>query len=164
MFGGFNVVRPNSRQTFAVSPKLRFVLLVPDFEVKTSAAREILPANLDRLDAVESCGNACSITAAFASKRYESARGAFADRLHQPFREKLIPILPKVIAAAEEAGAIGAWLSGSGSTIAAMTLRDAEAIGAAMLRAAHTEARVVITGADNRGARILPVRDHACVA
>ena len=61
--------------------------------------------------------NACVATAAFASQHYEKLRGTFTDHLHQPFRSRLIPFLPRVIAAAEDAGALGAFLSGSGSAI-----------------------------------------------
>jgi homoserine kinase len=155
-FGGFNVVRDGQRQTFTVSAQLHFVLLVPNFEIATEKARRVLPSRVDRLHAVENCRNACAITAAFASREYEKLRGAFVDRLHQPFRKKLIPFLDNVIAAAESAGALGAFLSGSGSAICAITLRSPERISRAMLAAAKSEAvRAIITSADNRGARIL---------
>ncbi|MEY2578866.1 MAG: homoserine kinase [Verrucomicrobiota bacterium] len=155
-YGGFNVVRGLDRQMFTVSAQLHFVLLIPDFEVATSEARRLLPARVDRLHAVENARNACAITAAFAGREYESLRGAFADHLHQPFRKKLIPFLDDVIAAAGSAGALGAFLSGSGSTICAITLRSPEKVGRDMLVAADSPgARTVITTADNRGARIL---------
>jgi len=174
-FGGFVVARRESlssintrsrRQArvpadlplyrFEVSPRLAFVLLVPELEVATTQARKILPAKISHASAVESCANACAITAAFASGEYEKLRGAFADRLHQPYRKRLVPFLPQVIAAAEKAGALGAFLSGSGSAICAVTLRNGAQIAAAMKRAAGSEAgRTIITRADNRGARIL---------
>jgi homoserine kinase len=155
-YGGFNVVRGLDRQMFTVSAQLHFVLLIPDFEVATSEARRLLPARVDRLHAVENARNACAITAAFAAREYQSLRGAFADHLHQPFRKKLIPFLDEVIAAAESAGALGAFLSGSGSTICAVTLRSPEKVGRDMLAAADSPgSRVVVTTADNRGARIL---------
>lgn len=155
-YGGFNVVRGLERQMFTVSAQLHFVLLVPDFEIATNEARRLLPSRVERLHAVENSRNACAITAAFASREYQSLRGAFLDHLHQPFRKKLIPFLDKVIAAAESAGALGAFLSGSGSTICAITLRSPEKISSAMLAAADSpRARTVITTADNRGARIL---------
>jgi homoserine kinase len=160
-FGGFNVVRGANRQTFRISPKLQFVVLIPAFEIETSAARRILPSHVNRLDAVESCGNAAMIAAAFASRAYDKLKGAFPDHLHQPFRTKLIPILPDVIAAAERAGALGGWLSGSGSSIAAATLDNGERIAAAMFDAANTEAGVVITTADNAGVRIVRSRRRA---
>jgi homoserine kinase len=153
-FGGFNVVRANSRQRFAVPAALKFILLIPDFEVRTSDARALLPKKLDRLGAVESCGNAAAIAAAFASGHYANLRGAFVDHLHQPFRKQLVPFFEDAVAAAEEAGALGGFLSGSGSTIAAVTLDNAEKVGAAMLEAAPNGSRVFVTGADNRGAHL----------
>jgi homoserine kinase len=156
-FGGFAVARGENIQRFDVSPRLYFVLLIPEFEIKTSAARKILPLHILRSAAVESCGNACAITAAFASRDYKSLRGAFLDQLHQPFRERLIPFLPRVIAAAEKAGALGAFLSGSGSTICAVTLQHRHKVAAAMSRAAKTTAaRTIITTADNRGVSLNP--------
>lgn len=155
-YGGFNVVRDGQRQTFTVSAQLHFVLLVPNFEIATELARRVLPARVDRLAAVENCRNACAITAAFASREYGKLRGAFVDRLHQPFRKKLIPFLDKVIAAAESAGALGAFLSGSGSTICAVTLRSPEKVSRAMLAAAKSESSLaIIASADNRGARLV---------
>lgn len=137
---------------FEVRPELHFVLLIPDFEIATPDARKVLPPQLDRLAAVQSCANACRITAAFASADYRLLRGAFVDGLHQPFREKLIPFLSKVIAAGEEAGAIGGFLSGSGSTICCVTLEDPERVAAAMLAASESAgARTLITQADNAG-------------
>ncbi|HXM74782.1 MAG TPA: homoserine kinase, partial [Chthoniobacterales bacterium] len=153
-FGGFTVARNGTVERFDVSPRLHFVLLIPELEIATSHARKVLPSKISRAAAVESCANACAITAAFASRDYEKLHGAFADRLHQPFRRKLIPFLPLVIAAAERGGALGAFLSGSGSTIAAVTLQSPKRIAAAMQRAAgSTSARTLITTADNRGVR-----------
>ena len=155
-FGGFTVARGGNIQRFNVSPRLYFVLLIPEFEIKTLAARKILPSRISRSAAVKSCGNACAITAAFASRNYESLRGVFVDQLHQPFRQKLIPFLPRVIAAAEKAGALGAFLSGSGSTICAVTLQDRHKVAAVMLRAARsTSARTIITTANNVGVQVL---------
>jgi len=154
-FGGFTVARGENVQRFEVSSRLKFVLLIPDFEIQTSAARKILPAKISRAGAVASAGNACAVTAAFASQEYENLRGAFSDQLHQPFRARLIPFLSRVVAAAEKAGALGTFLSGSGSTICAVTLRNPKKVAAAMQRAAKTRAaRVIITTADNSGVQI----------
>jgi len=167
--GGFTVVQSNATvsvpqgqqdarpgfQRFAVSPQLYFVLFIPDLEIRTSRARNVLPSKISHIAAVENCANACALTAALVSHDYQKLRGAFADHLHQPFRTKLIPFLPSVVAAAEKAGALGAFLSGSGSTIAAVTLNSSKKIAAAMARAAKIPGRTIITHADNRGAKIL---------
>lgn len=175
-FGGFTVVAGSARcadrtpqhgvptiQRFAVSPRLYFVLLVPDLEIQTSRARDVLPSKISHAKAVENCANACALAAAFVSQDYKKLRGVFGDHLHQPFRTKLVPFLPGVVAAAEKAGALGAFLSGSGSTICAITLQDRDRIGAAMKRAAGSiSSRVIITHADNRGACAIrsPITDH----
>ena len=142
-------------QRFAVSPRLHFVLFVPELEIRTSRARNVLPSKISHTAAVQNCANACALAAAFVSQDYQKLRGVFADHLHQPFRAKLIPFLPRVIAAAEKAGALGAFLSGSGSTIAAVTLNSSKKIAAAMAHAAKTPGRTIITNADNLGAKIL---------
>jgi homoserine kinase len=174
-FGGFTVVGSahcgvpalNSDacptvQRFPVSPRLHFVLFVPETEILTAHARKILPSKISHAAAVENCAKACALTAAFASQDYEKLLGTFADHLHQPFRAKLMPFLPRVIAAAQQAGAFGAFLSGSGSTVAAVTLRAQKRIATAMTRAAKTPGRTIITQADNRGARLFrsPITHH----
>src|SRR5436305_3118901 len=156
VFGGFTVVREKNVQRFHVSTALSFILLIPNFEVETSAARKILPSQITRAAAIENSANASAITAAFTSGNYQNLRGAFRDHLHQPYREKLIPFLPHVIAAAEKAGALGAFLSGSGATIAAVTLANPRQIAKAMHRKIEKhDARTVIGCADNRGARLV---------
>jgi len=150
-------------QRFEVSPRLYFVLLVPDLEIRTSTARKLLPSKILHAAAVANCANACAIAAAFASKDYKKLRGAFTDYLHQPFRGRLIPFLPGVIAGTEKEGALGAFLSGSGSTICAITLQQPDRVAAAMKRAARSSlSRTIVTRADNQGARIIrsPITDH----
>lgn len=154
-WGGFTVAGGEKVVRFEVAPSLRFVLLIPDFEIATPDARRVLPDTLDRLAAARSCANACRVTAAFAARRYELLRGAFTDALHQPFRKQLIPFLDNVIAAGEAAGALGGFLSGSGSTICCVTLDNPGKVGEAMLEASRqSAARIVITQADTHGARL----------
>ena len=152
-FGGFTVAGGKELARFEVDPDLHFVMLIPDFEIATPDARRVLPEKIDRLGAAKSCANACRITAAFASGNYELLTGAFEDHLHQPYREKaLIPFLTKVITAGESAGALGGFLSGSGSTICCVTLDEPDSVMRAMLAAAPPGARGIVTQADNCGA------------
>ena len=158
-FGGFNVDGVSGRQHFVVSPKLKFVLLIPDLEISTRDARRLLPIQIPHSDAVKSCAAACAITAAMVSRDYEKLRGAFVDYIHQPYRKALLPFFDNVLWAGEKAGALGGFLSGSGSTIVCLTLVAPERVAAAMLRASRlTSARTIVTTADNRGARIAPFR------
>ena len=155
-YGGFTVARANAVQRFEVNSRLKFVLLIPDFEVSTSRARSVLPKRIDRIEALSCVGNACAIAAAFASGVYENLAGSFSDFLHQPFRMELNPHLCDIIAAGESAGALGGFLSGSGSTVACVTLKNAKAVASAMQSAASSRnAAVLVSTADNGGARVL---------
>ena len=155
-FGGFTIARKNGYfQRYRVDRELQFALLIPDFEVATSDARRVLPKTLSLSDAVISASNACAIAGAFASRKYEKLAGCFEDRLHQPFREPLVPFLSRVIEAGIKAGALGGWLSGSGSTLACVSLDNVERVAGAMLAASGSQsARIVTTHADNAGVRI----------
>jgi len=155
-FGGFTLARGLEMQHFNVSPQLRFVLLIPNFEIATNEARRLLPSKISRTDAVRNIANASAIATAFATRGYERLGGCFVDYLHQPFRKRLVPFLEDTIRSAETAGALGAFLSGSGSAICAVTLRNPRKIAGAMMRASRQkDAGIIITRADNEGAQIL---------
>ena len=159
-FGGFTVAGGAEGAKpfrFPVGEELSFVLLIPDFEVRTADSRRILPEDVSRRAAVASCARACRITAAFAAGDYAALRDGFEDSaFHQPHRLPLVPFLPKVLAAGQAAGALGGFLSGSGSTIACLTLAEPEAVARAMFDTAGLPgARTVITRADNAGARVV---------
>ena len=158
LFGGFAIARSLQQPLrYTVASGLRFVLLIPDFEVATPAARKVMPKSISVTDAAANAADAAVIAAAFATKRYELLKGSFGDRLHQPYRAKLVPFLPEVLTAAEMKGAIGGWLSGSGSTICALSPdeKTAAAIARAMKSKAPNGSKTLICSPDNTGARVL---------
>jgi homoserine kinase len=157
IFGGFAIVnkKRNRVDRFEVKPDLKFVLFIPGFEVKTNEARKVVPASFSRQAVVENLANASLIAAAFASGDYERLRQSFSDQIHQPYRQHLVPFLPNVLQAAEEAGALGGFLSGSGSTIACVTLSNEQKVAGAIASAApEARGKTLIVTADNLGARI----------
>jgi homoserine kinase len=157
VLGGFTVSGIVDKQTrclrFDLDPRLKAVTLVPNFQVRTSAARKLLPKEFSRADAAHALNRSALIVAAFASKNYETLRGVFDDRFHQPCRLKLVPQLDRVITAGVEAGAIGGFLSGSGSSIICLTTRHAQQVGAAM-RSELPDSEVMILTPENCGLRI----------
>ena len=155
-FGGFTIAGARAPlQRYRVDRSLAFALLIPDFEIQTKEARQVLPGSVSLPDAVVSMASASAIAGAFASRDYQKLQGAFEDRLHQPYREKLMPFLRDVINAGTQAGALGGWLSGSGSTVACATLANVERVGDAMMAVCNQSgARIVTTRADNSGTRI----------
>jgi homoserine kinase len=138
---------------FAVSPKLKIITLIPNFRVETEEARRLIPQTFSKADTAHSLNRAALIAAAFAAKDYEALRGLFDDRLHQPHRLPLVPQLDSVIQAGEKAGAIGGFLSGSGSAIICLALDHADRIAAAMQRVLPIS-DVLMLRSDNRGLRV----------
>ena len=118
----------------ALPPKeLRAVVAIPEFELKTEDARNVLPNAVSHRDAVFSTSRACIVTAALITGNFEHLAVGMQDRLHHPYRAKLIPGFDQILAAAVKAGAWGAALSGAGPTLIALTTQNADAIGQAMI-------------------------------
>jgi homoserine kinase len=104
-----------------IDPAIRFVFAIPDFEIATRAARSVLPREVDHGVAVDAAGRAAALVAGLASGDHALLRAALDDVLHVPYRRALVPGYDAVVAAAVAAGAIGATLSGSGSSLVAIT-------------------------------------------
>ena len=104
-----------------LSPTLRWVAAIPDFELSTHMARAVLPKEVAFVDAVYNASHAAVLAGALGSGDRELIAMALRDRLHQPYRESLIPEYGKVKAAAEQCGAIAFCISGAGPTLLALT-------------------------------------------
>jgi len=107
-----------------IASDLRFVTLVPDFELQTSVARAALPQTVPYRDAVFNLSRAALMSVSLYSGKYENLRTAADDRLHQPYRLALIPGAEKAVAMAYELGAYASYISGAGSTIMAIIADD----------------------------------------
>lgn len=154
IFGGFTVSGLINGQVrclhFPVPESLKLVVLVPNVQVSTEQARKLMPPSYSKADAAHGLNRAALLTAAFSSGKFEALRGLFDDRIHQPYRQPLIPKLGEVIANGETAGALGGFLSGSGSAIICLALQTPEAVGAAMKRGLP-DSRILVLTADNSG-------------
>ena len=111
---------------------LRAVVAIPEFELNTRDARDALPQAIAHRDAVFSASRACLVTAALITGEFAPLAVGMRDRLHHPYRAKLIPGFDQILDAAVKAGAWGAALSGAGPTVIALTAQNADAIGRAM--------------------------------
>jgi homoserine kinase len=80
-----------------------------------------LPDRVPRADAVANLTRVALGVAGIATGRFDLLRVLSVDRLHEPYRAKAFPHLPRFVADAMGAGALGASLSGAGSTIIAFT-------------------------------------------
>ena len=142
LLGGFVVIamvdgRPETVR-FEPPRDLRAVLFIPDKPLSTSAMRAALPHEVPHRDAVFNIGRVALAVAGLAAGRSDVLRAATEDRIHEQYRAEVYPELPKLEAAARAAGALGACLSGSGSTVIAFgdSVRGLTQIEAAFLATA----------------------------
>jgi homoserine kinase len=138
---------------------LRTALFVPDFPMETEAARRLLPGTLSLADAVFNVGRAALLVAALANGDYALLREATRDRLHQPARAALFPAMSAFFAAALDAGAVGAFLSGAGSTLLALVADDLAPVVEAFETTAQREGiagRTLTAAISTEGAQVLP--------
>ena len=146
---------------FDAPPVLRVALFVPELRLSTADMRRVLPEAVPRADAVANLARVAVGVAGIAQGDWSVLGALTEDRLHEPYRATVYPLLPILVAAARAAGAVGACLAGSGSTIAAFSLGsgvDAARIGAALTAVATNHdlrGSVRIVSARNDGARIL---------
>lgn len=126
MYGGIHVVASDPLTDGLLnlplsSPSdLEIVLLVPNFAMPTDESRELLPERITVSNAVHNMSRVGFLIGALYEKRYDLLRYAFDDVLHQPARSNIFPAMYPLIQTAQSAGAYGAYLSGGGSTIAAV--------------------------------------------
>ena len=123
--------------------KWKYVVAIPEFQVSTAKARNVLPKRVSFDDAVFNVGRSSLVVAALLKGPGKSSNAvlkeAMNDRLHQPHRQKLITGRDAVMAAAYKAGALGVCVSGSGPSILAVGSKWAARIGEAMCEAFAAE-------------------------
>lgn len=110
-----------------VPEKLIFVVGFPNFPLSTEAARRAVPTEVSRSDAVYNIAQASRLTLALATGDLDALKVNFGDRLHEPYRQSLIPGFEDVRRVAKRAGAKTLTLSGAGPTLIAWCDSEAEA-------------------------------------
>jgi len=149
--------RPVSRR-LPLDPDLRFVLVIPDGMLETSAARAALPAKVPHADAAFNLSRMGLLLAGLADHRNLNP-AATEDRLHQDARGELFPEAADILRVLRDAGALGACWSGAGPSLLGITVDgDAPAVASAG-RAALTEygihGRVLTLAADLAGVTLV---------
>lgn len=107
-------------QRFAVSPDLVFIAIVPPYEVRTADARRVLPAEVPLSTAVWQTGRCVAMVRALETGDGELLAACAHDKLHEPYRSKLIPDYEALRSASLAAGASAFLISGSGATMLAI--------------------------------------------
>ena len=126
--------RPVAAQ-YAVHPSLRFTALFPDFELSTHLARSVLPREIPFADAVFNVSRAAVLLKALEQGDEDLIRTSLTDRLHQPYRSRLIRGYDEVRQLALQSGAVAFCISGAGPTL--LYLSTDEAVDRAVAAQLH---------------------------
>jgi len=159
--GGVTVARMTGESDAQIArfmPKGKWPLLlaIPDESLSTERAREVLPRGYSRADAVANIQNSMLLLAALFQGERRLLATALEDRIHQPYREQLCPLLPALREFSLRDGVLGAVLSGAGPSVllfldwrapAAKMMAQAEVF----LRERRLKAELLLTSIAKRG-------------
>ena len=100
-----------------IPPGLKCTALIPDFAVRTTVAREVLPKSVTLEDAIFNMSNCLFMVDSLRSGEFENLKYFMKDRLHQDYRAPLVNNFHDIVEKAYELGAYASFLSGAGPTI-----------------------------------------------
>ena len=140
LLGGCQIVASDDDRLVTASvpipEDLSAVVLVPDVRMPTSEARSLLTDQVSRADAVFNMGRVGLLVRGLATGDFSDLATATQDKLHQPARQSVFHPMGVIFRAALDAGALGVFLSGSGSSILALANDREMTIGYEMAEAA----------------------------
>jgi homoserine kinase len=139
----------------AVFPEgIRIVAVSPAIAVPTHEARKVLPASYERADVLHTLQRTGLLAATCFSGKFELFPELFDDKLHHPFRQKLVPGIEDCLRL-RRPGLMGVAISGSGSSVIAFAESGEVEIAQALQKIffeAGVPSEVRFTQADNNGA------------
>ncbi|MEJ6401056.1 homoserine kinase [Nicoliella lavandulae] len=158
IFGGLCMAFVDSNQQvqvvkYPVNKALQFVAIIPNFKISTAAARSVLPSQMSYPDVTHQVSHSLLMTHAVETGNLSQLKEAMNDRMHEPYRAKLIHHFDQIKAICNQFNSV-LYISGSGSTMMAVT--DQPTIKAqlvAQIKAAFPEWQVVPIMVDNHGAK-----------
>jgi homoserine kinase len=120
--GGLTVARMSDQADALVAGitpngKWPLLLAIPEESLSTEKARRALPEKYSRADAVANIQNSMLLLAAFTQGRHDLLASALEDRIHQPYRAPLCPLLPAIEKLRGMPGILGCALSGAGPSV-----------------------------------------------
>jgi homoserine kinase len=161
--GGLTVARmcgESEALVVGIRPKGKWPLLlaIPEQRLSTDEARRVLPATYPRADAVVNIQNSMLLLAAFMQGHPKLLTAALEDRIHQPYRSALCPLLPCLLELTGKPGIIGAALSGAGPSVIVFldpnsSVKKARESVAAHLTRNGLRAELLLTSVALRGGR-----------
>ena len=103
----------------------QITVCIPDYELSTEISRSVLPKEVPIQDAVFNAKRLAMFIQAVNTKDADLMKMALQDRLHQPYRMKLVPGLDKIMENLKhEENVLGCVLSGAGPAIVVISYKN----------------------------------------
>ena len=132
------------------------VVAIPDFELSTEAARQVMPKSYSQADAVFNVSHLGLLLRGLETGQVDWLSTALRDKIHQPYRQPLIPGYEDVATAAINSGAYGVVISGAGPSLLALCSYDTQETVMTTMKTAwqssHIHAEVKHLSLDKTGA------------
>jgi homoserine kinase len=103
------------------------IVATPELGLATSVSRRALPKAIPLADAVFNVQRVALLLGALQSGRVPDMREALRDKAHQPYRQRLVPGLRRLLAL-RHPDVIGVCLSGAGPSVAAFASGNAAVV------------------------------------
>jgi len=160
-YGGLVLALSNNVEQVVVAKtsfpeSIRLVVVTPSITVPTHQAREVLPKTYDRADVLHTLQRTSLLAATCFSGNFDLFPELFHDKLHQPYRQQLVPGMERCLAL-RLPGLLGVAISGSGSSVIAFTTGDEMRVAEELQRIFADEGEqteAMFTSADNNGAGV----------
>ncbi len=125
IFGGLVIASPTPQVTkVPIGCDAAVVVWIPETTTSTDHSRTQLARTVERVDAVANIAAVANLIVGCMTGDQTALRVGCNDRLHQPTRLAAVPASAEALNAMLEHGALSAWLSGSGPTVAAFASRS----------------------------------------
>ena len=160
-YGGLVLALSNNIESVVVAKtsfpeSIRLVIVTPSITVPTHQAREVLPKVYDRADVLHTLQRTSLLAATCFSGNFNLFPELFQDKLHQPYRQQLVPGMEKCLGL-RLPGLLGVAISGSGSSVIAFTTGEEMRVAEELQRILGNEGvqtEAMFTLADNNGAGV----------
>lgn len=137
IYGGFVICGTEAGKPVAARfdppDGLEGIVVIPPDEVSTAKAREAVPEEFPRADAIANISAASTLVLGLTANDLDLVARGLRDRIHQPRRRDLYPRSMEIVDSARDLGALGATISGAGPTVLVWTTwQDAGNVAAAL--------------------------------
>lgn len=136
----------------ATFPEASFVAFIPNYELKTSDSRNVLPVQFSYKEAVAASSIAnVAIAALLTGDLKKAGKAIEADLFHERFRQKLVKEFAQIKEKAHQAGAYATYLSGAGPTVMVLAPKEQESKVLEAVQSLGLDGEVVALHVDTKG-------------